>query len=965
MVKTMVRQAVPLQPMEVNGGADLHLQPVEDPVLEQVDAPKGGCDPMESPRWSRLLAGPANPWREEPMLEQVHKKGKSIHLPGSTGGGSRNSSAADLKFIDQYIHTSVMQSREFSLLHGMVSSLVMWVVSAARCRVAAKLRLELGMSKLLDIICHWHSLTLDITHKKNLIHILSMTPYGMEQPFGQLGSAVPAVSPPNFLCTPSLLAGGAEQPQLSQPVFIGEVLQPLDHLHGPPLDSLQQIHGLLMLGAPELNAVLQAKQPQFPQLLLLRLVLQTLPQLRCPSLDTLQPLNVSLVVGGPKLNTAFEVRPHQCRVQGHDHFPSPAGHTISDTSQDAIGFLGHLGTLLAHIQLAIDQHTRVLLCWAAFQPLFLHPVALHGVVVTQVHKKLGGGTARTADPNWPKGYSIPYGIILSIETGGSWLGGSDRCLGTGWASVSKCLSVFLERPQLLHVTKQNSSSSAERVSLQSPCGGEPGWREMVSQRMRKILDFLDNTYSRYTTPERPAREKLTSAQVHKKLGGGTARTADPNWPKGCSRPYGVMLSIETGGSWPGDRDCCSGTGWASVELHTFPTIPESASNCFCSLLGYQYEEADGPHKLAADVDVEIIEVAHRSERHETAELLVKGDIYEELRVVQGTIADGDEQLAFCCIIRSARTLQLPPMTKSFQGLLSSHFQSKDDGRAKQPQVPQPLLIRLVLQTLHQLRCPSLDTLQHLNVSLVVGGPKLNTAFEVRPHQCRVQGHDHFPSPAGHTIFDTSQDAIGFLGHLGTLLAHIQAAVNQHPQVLLCQAAFQPLFPKPVALHGVAVAQVQDLALGLVKPHTIDLGPSIQPVQVPLQSLPTLKQINTPTQLGVICKLTEGALDPFVQIIDKDIKQNWPQHRALGNTACDRPPTGSKEETEVSRSSGTPANIRADEQSSRLPRDALGFLHNHIPAHTGQQPEFTWVQCWILSKDTLALNQNLKEKTIVA
>ncbi|KAK4820559.1 LOW QUALITY PROTEIN: hypothetical protein QYF61_000709 [Mycteria americana] len=95
---------------------------------------------------------------------------------------------------------------------------------------------------------------------------------------------------------------------------------------------------------------LQAEQPQVPQPLPISLVLQTLPQLRCPSLDTLQPLNVSLGVGGPTLNTAFEVRPHQCRVQGHDHCPSPAGHTVSDTSQDAIGFLGHLGTLLAHIQ---------------------------------------------------------------------------------------------------------------------------------------------------------------------------------------------------------------------------------------------------------------------------------------------------------------------------------------------------------------------------------------------------------------------------------------------------------------------------------------------------------------------------------------------------------------------------------------------------------------------------------------
>ncbi|KAK4817682.1 LOW QUALITY PROTEIN: hypothetical protein QYF61_024911 [Mycteria americana] len=231
-------------------------------------------------------------------------------------------------------------------------------------------------------------------------------------------------------------------------------------------------------------------------------------------------------------------------------------------------------------------------------------------------------------------------------------------------------------------------------------------------------------------------------------------------------------------------------------------------------------------------------------------------------------------------------------TTSFQVVVESDKVSPQPPflQAKQPHFPQPLLIRLVLQTLHQLRCPSLDSLQHLNVSLVVGGPKLNTAFKVRPHQCRVQGHDHFPSPAGHAIFDTSQDAIGFLGHLGTLLDHIQAAVNQHPQVLLCQAAFQPLFPKPVALHGVVVAQVQDLALGLVEPHTIGPSPSIQPVQVPLQSLPTLRN-NTPTQLGVICKLTEGALDPFIQIIDKDIKQNWPQHRALGDTTCDRLPTG--------------------------------------------------------------------------
>ncbi|PKU49350.1 protein pxr1-like [Limosa lapponica baueri] len=35
MVKTM--QAVPLQPMELHSGADIHLQLVEDPILKKVD----------------------------------------------------------------------------------------------------------------------------------------------------------------------------------------------------------------------------------------------------------------------------------------------------------------------------------------------------------------------------------------------------------------------------------------------------------------------------------------------------------------------------------------------------------------------------------------------------------------------------------------------------------------------------------------------------------------------------------------------------------------------------------------------------------------------------------------------------------------------------------------------------------------------------------------------------------------
>jgi len=73
-----------------------------------------------------------------------------------------------------------------------------------------------------------------------------------------------------------------------------------------------------------------------------------------------------------------------------------------------------------------------------------------------------------------------------------------------------------------------------------------------------------------------------------------------------------------------------------------------------------------------------------------------------------------------------------------------------------------------------------------------------------------------------------------------------------------------------------VNEVQNPAFGLVEPHTIGLSPSIQSVQIPLQSLPNLEQIDTPTELSVLCKLTEGALNPLIQMTDKDIKQDRTQ-----------------------------------------------------------------------------------------
>ena len=95
------------------------------------------------------------------------------------------------------------------------------------------------------------------------------------------------------------------------------------------------------------------------------------------------------------------------------------------------------------------------------------------------------------------------------------------------------------------------------------------------------------------------------------------------------------------------------------------------------------------------------------------------------------------------------------------------------------------------------------------------------ALEVCPYRGTVTS-----CSVGCTVSDASQDAVGLLGHLGTELAHVQQAVSSNPQILFLPAAFQPLCPKSVVMHGAVVIKVQDLTFGLVQAHTIGLSPLI-------------------------------------------------------------------------------------------------------------------------------------------
>ena len=55
----------------------------------------------------------------------------------------------------------------------------------------------------------------------------------------------------------------------------------------------------------------------------------------------------------------------------------------------------------------------------------------------------------------------------------------------------------------------------------------------------------------------------------------------------------------------------------------------------------------------------------------------------------------------------------------------------------------------------------------------------------------------------------------------------RASTNTPRSLSSSQSVIQALSPKPIALHGVIVVKVQDLALGLVEPHPTHLSPAIQ------------------------------------------------------------------------------------------------------------------------------------------
>ncbi|PKU42047.1 hypothetical protein llap_7647 [Limosa lapponica baueri] len=138
---------------------------------------------------------------------------------------------------------------------------------------------------------------------------------------------------------------------------------------------------------------------------------------------------------------------------------------------------------------------------------------------------------------------------------------------------------------------------------------------------------------------------------------------------------------------------------------------------------------------------------------------------------------------------------------------------------------------------------------------------------------QVGGAESPPLTYCHASFDAAQDIVVFLCCKCTLLA----LINQHLQVLLLRAPLNPFSAQPVFVLEIAPTHMQDLALGLAELHEVHMGLLLKPVEVPLDGIPSLQRVDRATQLGVIGKLAEGALNPTAHVFNEGVECHWSQY----------------------------------------------------------------------------------------
>lgn len=138
------------------------------------------------------------------------------------------------------------------------------------------------------------------------------------------------------------------------------------------------------------------------------------------------------------------------------------------------------------------------------------------------------------------------------------------------------------------------------------------------------------------------------------------------------------------------------------------------------------------------------------------------------------------------------------------------------------------------------------------------------------HQSGVQGQNLLPHSAYHDAFAAAQDVFGFLGCKCPVLAQVQHLIHKQPEVLLCWASLNPFISHPVSEPGCPLVMCRTLLILIVFTQTC----FYKLVQTSLDDNLSLRFVSHTAQLGAVCRLPEGALNPNFCVIDEDIKEYW-------------------------------------------------------------------------------------------
>ena len=141
-----------------------------------------------------------------------------------------------------------------------------------------------------------------------------------------------------------------------------------------------------------------------------------------------------------------------------------------------------------------------------------------------------------------------------------------------------------------------------------------------------------------------------------------------------------------------------------------------------------------------------------------------------------------------------------------------------------------------------------------------------------PHKSRVEGDNHLPLPAGHPFLMQPRTQLAFWAASAHYRLMSSFSSTGTPKSFSTELLSGRSSPSSYKYLGLPQPKCSTLHLALLNL----MAPLLQPVQIPLDGFPSFQRINCPTQLGVIRKLAEGALDAIVYVIDEDIEEHRSQ-----------------------------------------------------------------------------------------